>query len=179
MLESVQESLPLARHLSYLSAVVKSITFLPHRRVELCLSFFLGHGLSGDHQKRMNTEGHDCERQLGVRTPKIRDFCWIFPTVSSASVYFCSLLLFFFGVLFWGVVGVFHARVSSGVVIKGAWFQCNLLAGLSKALDCWCGDMCLGIFWHDGRCEIPRGWGNNWCLFVSFFFFSSVCSNFG
>eukprot|EP00434_Breviolum_minutum_P008612 symbB.v1.2.007597.t2/scaffold460.1/size201776/4 len=59
VLESVQESLPLARHLSYLSAVVKSITFL----------------------------------------------------------------------------------VSSGVVIKGAWFQCNLLAGLSKALDCWCGDM--------------------------------------
>ena len=29
----------------------------------------------------------------------------------------------------------------SYVVILGAWFQCNVLAGLSKTLDCWCGDM--------------------------------------
>lgn len=94
---------------------------------------------------------------------------------------FISLCLFLFSpaLFFWcaflGVVSRSfplgsHARVSSGVVIKGAWFQCNLLAGLSKALDCWCGDMCLGNFWHEGRCEIPRWRGNNWCLFVSFFF---------
>lgn len=31
--------------------------------------------------------------------------------------------------------------LSSAVVLKGAWFQCNLLNGLSKTLDCWCSDL--------------------------------------
>ena len=90
---------------------------------------------------------------------------------------FISLCLFLFSpaLFFWGVVGSFplgsHARVSSGVVIKGAWFQCNLLAGLSKALDCWCGDMCLGFFWHEGRCEIPRGEGKQQVFVCIFLFF--------
>lgn len=40
--------------------------------------------------------------------------------------------------------------LSSAVVVKGAWFQCNLIVGLSKTVDCWCGQMFDSKDFEDG-----------------------------
>lgn len=46
---------------------------------------------------------------------------------------------------FSAVVTTIEFVLSSAIVIKGTWFQCNLLAGLSKTLDCWCSDILLDV----------------------------------